>query len=124
MKVYKCELCDQMLYVMQDSPSTPVCCGQDMTELTANTTDAATEKHVPVITANGANVDVVVGSVEHPMIEKHYIQWIAIETEQGVQVKYLKPGEAPKASFTLAGGDKLVAAYEFCNIHGLWKAEA
>jgi superoxide reductase len=124
MKIYKCSKCGQMVYVLQDSPVTPVCCGVEMEELTANTTDAATEKHVPVITQDGTHVDVVVGSVEHPMIEKHYIQFIAIETAQGVQVKYLKPGEAPKASFELTADDKLVAAYEFCNLHGLWKAEA
>ena len=124
MKIYKCSKCGQMFYVLQDSPCTPVCCGVDMDELTANTTDAATEKHVPVITQDGTPVDVVVGSVEHPMIEKPYIQFIAIETAQGVQVKYLKPGEAPKASFELTADDKLIAAYEFCNLHGLWKAEA
>lgn len=122
MKIYKCEKCGQMLFVLQDSPCTPTCCGQDMTELTANTTDGAREKHVPVVTADGANIDVVVGSIEHPMEEKHSIQWIALETEQGVQVKYLHPGEAPKASFALSSDDKLVAAYEYCNLHGLWKA--
>ena len=116
MKIYKCTKSNKMVYTLIDADCTPKCCGEPMTELTANTTDAATEKHVPVITVNGVAVDVVVGSVEHPMLEKHYIQWIAIETEQGVQVKYLKPGEAPKASFALTAGDKLVAAYEYCNL--------
>ena len=94
-----------------------------MQELKANTTDAAQEKHVPVITVKGSEVHVAVGSVAHPMEADHYIQWIAIETEQGVQRKTLKPGEKPEASFALTSGDKLIAAYEYCNKHGLWTAK-
>ena len=91
-------------------------------ELIPNTTDAAGEKHVPVVSVNGDEVSVKVGSVEHPMLEAHYIQWIVIETENGYQVKNLKPGEKPEAVFKLATGEKVLAAYEFCNLHGLWKA--
>ena len=79
---------------------------------------------MPVITVKGSEVHVAVGSVAHPMEADHYIQWIAIETEQGVQRKTLKPGETPEASFALASGDKLIAAYEYCNKHGLWMARA
>lgn len=91
-----------------------------MTELTANTTDAAVEKHVPVVTVNGNTVEVNVGSVTHPMEEKHFIEWIALETKNGNQLKYLKPGDAPKAVFALTEGDEVVRAYAYCNLHGLW----
>ena len=92
------------------------------TELTANTTDGAHEKHVPVIEQDGENVIVKVGSVEHPSLPAHYIGWILLETEQGFQIHYLKPGMKPKAAFKV--NEKIVAAYEYCNLHGLWKAEA
>ena len=91
--------------------------------LTANTVDAAREKHVPVIAREGNTVTVTVGSVLHPMTEEHYIPFIALETAQGLQVKNLKPGMRPVAVFALADGDEPVAAYEYCNLHGLWKAE-
>ena len=91
-------------------------------ELTANTVDAAFEKHVPVIEQNGDAVTVKVGSVEHPSMLEHYIEWIVLVTESGIQMKWLKPGDKPEAIFKIT--DKPVAAYEFCNLHGLWKAEA
>ena len=90
-------------------------------ELTANTTDGAQEKHVPVITVSGDEVKVEVGSVEHPSLEAHYIEWILLETEQGFQIHYLKPGMKPEAVFET--NEAVVAAYEYCNLHGLWKAE-
>ncbi|MCR5090767.1 MAG: desulfoferrodoxin [Oscillospiraceae bacterium] len=93
-------------------------------ELIPNTTDAAGEKHVPVISADGNTVTVTVGAVEHPMLEAHFIQWILLETTDGYQKKALKPGEKPRAVFALAEGEKAAAAYEYCNLHGLWKAEA
>jgi superoxide reductase len=93
-----------------------------MQELVANTTDGAIEKHVPAVSVEENTVNVVIGSVIHPMTEEHYIQFIASETKQGVQIKYLKPGEAPQASFVLSEGDELVYVYEYCNLHGLWRA--
>ena len=90
-------------------------------ELTANTTDGAREKHVPVITVSGDEVKVEVGSVEHPSLEAHYIEWILLETEQGFQIHYLKPGMKPEAVFKV--NEKSVAAYEYCNLHGLWAAK-
>ena len=90
-------------------------------ELTANTTDGAHEKHVPVIEQNGNTVTVKVGSVEHPSLSEHYIEWILLETEQGFQIHYLKPGMKPEAIFLTT--EKVIAAYEYCNLHGLWKAE-
>jgi superoxide reductase len=91
------------------------------TLLKANTVDAALEKHVPSVSINNNVLDVVVGSVVHPMLENHYIEFIAVETESGFMVKYLKPNEEPKASFVL--NDKAIAVYEYCNLHGLWKKE-
>ena len=93
-------------------------------ELIPNTTDAAGEKHVPVINVSGNNVTVSVGSVEHPSLPAHYIEFIAIETDQGMQMKWGKPGVKPEATFKLVEGEKLLAAYEYCNLHGLWKCEA
>lgn len=91
-------------------------------ELNANTTDGAYEKHVPVIEQNGNTVTVKVGSVEHPSHPEHYIEWILLETEQGFQIHYLKPGMKPEAAFLT--NEKVIAAYEYCNLHGLWKADA
>lgn len=91
-------------------------------EIIPNTTDGAKEKHVPVVTIDGRNVNVVVGSVEHPMLEEHYITGIYIETEEGGQFKRLAPGEEPKATFVLSDTDEFIAAYEHCNLHGTWKA--
>lgn len=91
--------------------------------LTANTTDAAQEKHVPVVSIQGSAVEVTVGSAAHPMLEEHFITGIYIETKFGGQFRRLNPGEEPKASFLLPEGDEFIAAYEYCNLHGLWKAE-
>lgn len=93
-------------------------------ELVANTVDAAQEKHVPVISISGDTVTVTVGSVEHPSLDAHYIEFIVLVTEGGMQMKWLKPGMKPEAVFILAPGDRALAAYEYCNLHGLWKAEA
>jgi len=92
-------------------------------ELIPNTTDAAGEKHVPVISISNNTVKVAVGSVEHPSIPEHYIEFIALETDQGLQMKWGKPGVVSTAVFTIAEDEKVLAAYEYCNLHGLWKAE-
>ena len=124
MKFLKCKKCGVIVGVIQEPTDGVAFCGGDLEELIPNTTDAAGEKHVPVINTDGSKVTVTVGEVEHPMLEAHFIQWIALETKQGMQRKPLIPGAAPKASFALAEGDEVVAAYEYCNLHGLWKAEA
>lgn len=90
-------------------------------ELTANTVDAAQEKHVPVITITGDEVKVAVGSVEHPSLPAHYIEFIVLVTVTGMQMKWLKPGDKPEATFKV--NEKPVAAFEYCNLHGLWKAD-
>lgn len=122
LKFFKCEHCGNIIYFVHDSGVTVQCCGDDMGMLDAQTADAAGEKHVPVVSQEGSKVKVVVGSVDHPMEEKHYIEFIALLTEKGVQIAYLKPGEKPGAEFALVEGDKVIATYEYCNIHGLWRA--
>ena len=122
MKFYRCEHCGNIITFLHSAGVPVMCCGQKMTELVPGTTDGAAEKHVPVVEVQGSTVQVKVGSVEHPMLPEHFIQFIAIETKHGSQIKYLQPGEKPQASFVLADGDQLVAAYEYCNLHGLWKA--
>ena len=121
MKFYRCEHCGNIITFVHSAGVPVMCCGQKMTELVPGTTDGAAEKHVPVVEVQGSTVQVKVGSVEHPMLPEHFIQFIAIETKHGSQIKYLQPGEKPQASFVLADGDQLVAAYEYCNLHGLWK---
>ena len=122
MQFYRCEKCGKILEMIQASKCEMVkCCGESMTILQPNTTDAAGEKHVPVIAQNGNTVVVSVGSVEHPMIDEHYIQWIVLETESGCQRKDLKPGMKPVATFAVVDGEKVLGAYAYCNLHGLWK---
>jgi superoxide reductase len=122
MKFYICEVCGNIITHVNASGVPVVCCGKPMKELVPGTTDAAVEKHVPAYSVEGNLVRVKVGSVEHPMLDVHFIQWIAVESKQGVQIKYLQPGQAPEAVFALSEGDELVAVYEYCNLHGLWKA--
>ena len=119
---WKCKECGSIMHALQGTGSGLVCCGETMAELKANTTDGAVEKHVPVIVQDGAAVTVTVGSAEHPMAEDHWIQWILLQTERGEQRKVLHPGEKPVASFAVKD-DRVLAAYEYCNKHGLWKAE-
>lgn len=122
LKFFRCEHCGNIIEMIEDKGVPVVCCGQIMTELVAGTSDGAREKHVPVYEVNGNSVLVKVGEVAHPMIPEHYIQWIVLQTKNGVQRRELKPGEKPEASFALCEGDEVVAAYAYCNLHGLWKA--
>lgn len=122
-KFFICKTCGNLVGMIHSSGVKMICCGKEMTELVPNTVDAAQEKHVPVIEVNGNTVTVKVGSVTHPMLEEHYIQWIYLVTKQGAQRKCLEPGQEPVAVFALAEGDEVVEAYEYCNLHGLWKKE-
>ena len=115
LKVYQCEKCNKTFITKEE-----VTC-EGWKELIAGSTDAAQEKHVPVVTKKCKSVKVDVGSVAHPMTEEHLIEWVALETEQGYQIKYLSAGVAPVVTFTLADGDKAVGVYAYCNLHGLWK---
>lgn len=121
-KFYICKHCGNLVELIHAGGGVLVCCGDPMEELKPNTVDASQEKHVPVITVNGDTVKVAIGAVAHPMTEEHYIQWIFLQTEHGGQHYTLKPGDAPEATFCL-NGDKAVAAYAYCNLHGLWKKE-
>ena len=122
-KFYRCSHCGNIIYKVIDSNVPVVCCGQKMEELVAGTSDGAVEKHVPAVSVDGKVVSVKVGSVEHPMVEAHYIQWIALETKKGVSFRHLSHENAPEAVFVVAEDDEPVAVYEYCNLHGLWKAE-
>lgn len=122
MKFYRCAKCGQMVAIVEKKGCPIMCCGQPMEEVVAGTTDASVEKHVPVIKQEGNLVTVTVGAVEHPMVEEHYIEWIALQTKQGNQRKKLNPGDKPEAVFALVDGDEVVAAYAYCNLHSLWKA--
>lgn len=120
-KFFKCNHCGNIIMKVEDKGVPVMCCGEKMAELVANTSDGAGEKHVPVVEGNGKEVKVVVGEVEHPMIEAHHIAWIYLHTNQGGQLKYLDHTGKPVAVFALAEGEEVIAAYEYCNLHGLWK---
>lgn len=121
MEFYICNHCGNIITYAENKGVPVVCCGEPMSKLEPKTADTAVEKHVPVIKVEGNTVTVTVGSTEHPMAEAHYIQWIVLETKQGTQRKELKPDQKPEVVFALAEGDEVVAAYEYCNLHGLWK---
>ena len=123
MKFYRCEHCGNIIAFAENKGVPVMCCGKKMAELVPNTTEAATEKHLPVIVKNeNGTIEIVVGSTLHPMLPEHYIGWVAIETKEGNQRKVLT-GE-PKVRFALTEGDELIAAYAYSNLHGLWKTEA
>ena len=122
LEFYKCVHCGNVAVKLFDQGAPLMCCGEPMQKLEAGVTDAAREKHVPVATV-GETIHVEVGSVLHPMEEKHFITMIVLETTKGFQVAHLQPSMEPKADFAVAPGDKAVAVYEYCNLHGLWKAE-
>ncbi|NLC72802.1 MAG: desulfoferrodoxin [Ruminococcaceae bacterium] len=123
-KFYYCPHCGNIIAMVKPSGVPVVCCGENMKELVPNTVDASAEKHVPVIEVNGNVVKVTVGSAPHPMVPEHLIEWISIQTKQGNQRKVLAAGAEPTLSFALLEGDELVAAYAYCNLHGLWKTNA
>jgi superoxide reductase len=120
--VYKCEVCGNIVEVLHTGAGALVCCGSDMEQLTANTTDAAQEKHVPVIEKTDTGYTVTVGSVEHPMTDEHYIEWIELIADGVSHRAFLNPGDKPQATFCVSA--EKVTAREYCNLHGLWKAEA
>ena len=121
-KFYICEHCGKMVALVKESGVPVVCCGQVMKEIVPGTTDASIEKHVPVYTVEGNKVHVTVGSVEHPMTQEHYIEWVSLQTTGGNQRKALKPNQKPEVCFALCEGDQVEAVYAYCNLHSLWKA--
>lgn len=120
---YRCASCGNIVTYVSSKKCTVSCCGTPMAELVAGSTDAATEKHVPVVTREGSTLVAKVGEVAHPMLEAHSIQWVAVATDAATQIAYLRPGEAPEATFCVPEG-QAATVYEYCNLHGLWKAEA
>ncbi len=121
MKIYVCKKCGQMVDVIKPACDSLTCCDQLMEELVPASVDAAREKHVPLVNQEGNKVEVRVGEVDHPMTEPHLIEWIAIETNQGMTRKKLTASDQPRAEFLLAEGEELVASYAYCNLHGLWR---
>ncbi|MBN2372580.1 desulfoferrodoxin [bacterium] len=120
LQIYKCEICGNIVEVLHEGKGELVCCGKPMRLYTENTVDAAKEKHVPVIEKIDGGFKVKVGSVAHPMEDKHYIEWIEVVADGRAYRHFLKPGAAPEAVFKIDA--KVVTAREYCNIHGLWKA--
>lgn len=121
-KFYICEHCGKIIAVVKESGVPVMCCGQKMKEIIPGTTEAATEKHIPVYTVENNIVKVNVGEVAHPMLSEHYIEWVSVQTKQGNQRKQLVPGAASEVCFAICEGDDVEAVYAYCNLHGLWKA--
>jgi superoxide reductase len=119
LQIYKCEICGNIVEVIHEGAGELVCCGEPMKLLVENTVDAAKEKHVPVIEKTASGVKVKVGSVAHPMEEKHYIEWIEIFADGKAYRQFLKPGDTPEAVFDIKANK--IEAREHCNLHGLWK---
>lgn len=123
LKLFKCELCGNMVAVVEDSGVPMICCGRDMTEVKAGTVDASKEKHVPVYDLGPDTIRIRVGSEPHPMTKEHYIQWIGVETNKGFHSKQLKEGEEAEAFFRFSPGEKPETIYAYCNLHGLWMTD-
>jgi superoxide reductase len=117
---YRCESCGNVVALIKKGGGTLACCGKAMTKLEANSTDAAKEKHVPVVAKEDGKLKVTVGSTLHPMLPEHSIEWIALVADDKVELKYLRAGEEPKAEFANVESGTV---YAYCNLHGLWKVE-
>jgi len=122
LEIYKCQICGNIVEVLHGAAGALTCCGQGMALMAENTTDAATEKHVPVISVSGNTVKVQVGSVPHPMQDEHYIEWIELIADGKSYTEFLKPGGAPEATFEVVGASNL-SVREYCNLHGQWAAK-
>ena len=121
-KFYICPRCGNIIEMVNDSGVSPFCCGQKMNELIPGSVEASGEKHIPAVQVMENAVEVNVGSVDHPMVDVHWIEWVQLITDKGSYRKWLNPGEAPHVSFLL-GNEKPLAVYAYCNLHGLWKTE-
>ena len=121
-KFYICPHCGNIVEMVNEAGPKPFCCGQRMQELVPGSVDASQEKHVPAVNVSGDLVEVNVGSVNHPMEEVHWIEWVQLITDKGSYRKWLNPGEAPNVKFLL-NGEKPLAVYAYCNLHGLWKKD-
>ena len=118
---YICNHCGNLIAMIKNQGVPIKCCGEKMQEIIPGTSEGTHEKHVPVYSINGETVTVSVGEIEHPMTPEHYIEWVCIESENGIQLKKLEPNTPPQISFSLSKGDQVKAVYAFCNLHSLWK---
>ena len=123
LKFFYCKHCGKIISMVKDGSPETICCGEPMSELIPGVTDGAAEKHIPVIRVSGTTVSVTVGSKLHPSENEHYIEWILLQKDKGIQQKRLYPGNIPEADFAIMIGEKVEAAYEYCNLHKLWKAD-
>jgi len=124
LEIYKCEICGNIVEVVHAGAKALVCCKKPMNLMSANTVDAAQEKHVPVVEKTAHGIDIKVGSVPHPMDEKHYIEWIEVEEPNAkVLRKFFKPGEAAEVNFGIAGSKEGITVRAYCNLHGLWESK-
>ena len=121
MKFYRCLKCGQIVAMVKKKACPVKCCGEPMEEIVPNSTEASADKHVPVWEVKDGLVTVRVGAAAHPMLDEHFIEWIALQTKSGNQRKALKPGDAPEAVFALVPGDEVLSASAYCNLHSLWK---
>lgn len=121
-KFYKCTVCGQIIKIIKQTQSPTVCCGKPMQEMSAGTTEASLEKHIPTFTIENNVVKVNVGSIEHPMTEEHFIEWVSLQTKEGCQLKKLSPQMKPYVEFHISNKDNVEAVFAYCNLHGLWKA--
>ena len=121
LEVYKCEICGNIVEMLHEGKGELVCCGQSMKLMAENSVDAVHEKHVPVIEKTETGYKITVGSVAHPMEEKHYIEWIELIVDGKAYRKFLKAGDSPEAEFCIDGASITGRAY--CNLHGLWKMQ-
>lgn len=123
LKFYYCKHCGKIIAMVKDAGTETICCGEEMSELLPGTSDGDVEKHVPVIKVSGNTVTVTVGSKLHPSEASHFIEWILLQTDKGIQQKWLKPGNSPNVDFAIMTGEKVEAAFEYCNIHKLFKGD-
>ena len=121
LRFYRCNVCGKIMIMLNPTDAPTICCGREMVRLEPQTIEAAKEKHIPMVSNIGRMLTVKVGSVQHPMEQNHHIEWIAIQTENGLQIAYLKPGQKPEAEFFL-NDEALLNVWAYCNIHGLWEA--
>ena len=121
-KFYICSHCGNIVEMVHDAGVPLICCGQKMNELVPGSVDASAEKHIPDVKVSDGVVEVNVGSVDHPMVDVHWIEWVQLVTDKGNYRKYLNPGEAPYVRYQLSD-EKPLAVYAYCNLHGLWKNE-
>lgn len=119
--LYKCLNCGNIIDVIKSKDEIIMCCGNKMQKIISNTVDASKEKHLPIYTKEENLINVIVGSEKHPMNENHYIEWVQLETTQGIQRKFLKPNTDPKVVFSILDNEQIISIYAYCNLHGLWK---